>query len=111
MKKFSLKTGDYASLSSNDLTVLALLHDLHIELYGADHLNYECRLSNKGTKQSSEKKGVDKNRCAVNMNEDKGKSSITDNGDAVLLINKLDELNLVKSGKVRSEKIFYSHIF
>jgi len=40
--EFSKKTGDYASLSSTDLQVLAVTYDLEIErLGGADHLNRE----------------------------------------------------------------------
>uniref|UniRef100_A0A915AWL9 RNA-binding protein NOB1 n=1 Tax=Parascaris univalens TaxID=6257 RepID=A0A915AWL9_PARUN len=53
----SKKTGDYAALSAVDLKVLALTHDLHVQEYGSDKLNYECErafgknilLTNKGS--------------------------------------------------------------
>lgn len=36
----SKKTGDYAALSLIDIKVLALTHDLHVEMCGSQHLNY-----------------------------------------------------------------------
>ncbi|KHN70757.1 RNA-binding protein NOB1 [Toxocara canis] len=39
----SKKTGDYATLSAVDLKVLALTHDLHVEICGKDKLNYDCK--------------------------------------------------------------------
>lgn len=42
MTEVAKKTGDYPSLSAVDLKVLALVHDLHVEKYGKEGLNYDC---------------------------------------------------------------------
>uniref|UniRef100_A0A7E4W6K0 RNA-binding protein NOB1 n=1 Tax=Panagrellus redivivus TaxID=6233 RepID=A0A7E4W6K0_PANRE len=41
--KVSKQTGDYASLSSTDLKVIALTHDLHLEHIGKDSICYDVK--------------------------------------------------------------------
>ncbi|VDN35907.1 unnamed protein product [Gongylonema pulchrum] len=59
MTEVSKKTGDYPSLSAVDLKVIALLHDLHVEEYGKESLNYDCPVKNSNAQQLAGEKQKD----------------------------------------------------
>jgi rRNA maturation endonuclease Nob1 len=43
VKEISKRTGDFPSLSLTDLKLLALTHDLHVEHYGKETVNYDVK--------------------------------------------------------------------
>lgn len=59
--EFSKKTGDYPSLSANDIKVMALTYQLEKELVGTGHLRTEPIVRKEVNIYSKNNKGIDAN--------------------------------------------------